>query len=147
MCEKKHPYVSLEIAKWLKEIGFNEPCSHYYINDYQSFKSDGILHKTRLPNDLESDNIFQFVKRCKQPHLLNVPNQSIVAEWLMTNHDIYIDVGLSQFSKPHDLKWMYSIVFLKTLTYSHSKSSYKSPSESLSAAIEYIKENDIINKN
>jgi hypothetical protein len=102
MYEKKHPYVSLEIAKWLKEIGFNEPCSHYYINDYQSFKSDGIL-----PNDLESDNIFQFVKRCKQPHILNAPNQSIVAEWLMTNHDIYIDVGLSQFSKPVVNNWDY----------------------------------------
>ena len=90
----KRIYATFEISLLLRDKGFNEPCSHYYINNYSNFKYDGILRKTSLPNDLESDNILQFVKRSEyQPHLINVPEVWQVIEWLRVNYNIWINIG------------------------------------------------------
>ena len=58
-----------------------------------------------------------------------------VIMWLYEKHGIWIDVSLNQFSKPKDLQWMYSIVFTKDCTYSHSPKSYASPTEAYETAI------------
>lgn len=34
----------------MRELGFDEPCSHYYIVDFQNFKHDGKIHKNSLPD-------------------------------------------------------------------------------------------------
>ncbi len=55
--------------------------------------------------------------------------------WLYEKHGIWIDVTLNQFSKPNDLKWMYSIVFTEERTYSHSQKSFNSPTEAYLSGI------------
>jgi hypothetical protein len=144
MQEIKPTYVTFEQAKLLAEKSFDEFCSHYYINDFQNFKHDGMLHKCGLPNECDSKNIFQYVKRKNQPHLCNAPEQWQIIEWLRVNHGIWVDVSLNQFSKPKDLQWMYSIVFLEDCTYSHSSKSYNSPQEAYSSAFDYILNNNLI---
>ncbi len=84
--------LNFEISKLLKEKGFDEKCSHYYIDNFQNFKHDGELYKTELPQDWQNDNIFQFVKRTKQPHLCNAPSISHVITWLYDKHKIWISV-------------------------------------------------------
>lgn len=105
------------------------------------FKHDGVLYKTSLPNDWNNENIFQFVERTKQPHLCNAPTICQAVMWLYEKHGIWIDVSLNQFSKPKDLQWMYSIVFTKECTYSHSSKSFNSPTEAYEAAIKHTLEN------
>lgn len=91
--KNKDKKVSYEVAKLAKEKGFDEACSHYYILDFSSFKADGILYKTSLPECCNNNsNIFQFVKRKKQLHLANAPTQSVLQYWLRTVHKIDIDV-------------------------------------------------------
>jgi hypothetical protein len=85
--------VSYPLAKLLKEKEFDERCSHYYINDFQNFKHDGKLYKTGLPNNCDSENIFQFVKRNNQPHLCSVPTIGQVIDWIYEKHKIWISVN------------------------------------------------------
>ena len=82
--------VNFEIAKMLKDKRFDEKCSHYYIDNFQNFKHDGNLYKTSLPDNWDNDNILQFVKRTKQPHLCNAPKISEVVMWLYKTHGIWI---------------------------------------------------------
>lgn len=84
--------IDFEIAKPLKEKGFDEKCSHYYIDDFQNFKSDGILHKCGLPDNNKNENILQFVKRKNQPHICNAPTISQVVMWLYKKHNLWISV-------------------------------------------------------
>lgn len=94
-----HKYVTYEIALMLKQKGFDEKCSHYYVTDFQNFKADGILKKTTLPEDLENENIFYFVDRSKQHHLLVAPEIWQVIEWLRLKHNIWISVNISAINK------------------------------------------------
>lgn len=84
--------VTYPLANLLQQKGFNEPCSHYYINDYQNFKHDGNLYKVGLPDGLDRDNIFQYVKRINQPHLCNAPLISDVVMWIYKIYNIWISV-------------------------------------------------------
>lgn len=123
--------VSFPLAKLLKEKGFDEKCSHYYINDFQKFKHDGKLYKTSLPNDWDNDNILQFVKRTKQPHLCNAPTISDVVMWLYKEHKIWISVDPDNDTDT----WFYTI--------SHNKSevvfgNYSGPIEAYEGAIEHV---------
>lgn len=85
--------VLFDTAKLLKEKGFNEPCSHYYIDNFQNIKHDGVLYKTSLPDGCDRENIFQYVRRDKQYHLCNAPKISDVLDWLYEKHYIWIEVS------------------------------------------------------
>ena len=53
MNKEKYPtwLVSLDIAKELKEIGFNEPCHFYYQNDYSEYLKAGDPNKYHIISD------------------------------------------------------------------------------------------------
>lgn len=114
--------VSFEIAKLLKEKGFNEPCRWYM--------EDGV---TLSGSNETNDYLF--------PGYYSAPTIAEVVMWLYEKHGIWIDVSLNQFSKPNDLQWMYSILFTKDCTYSHSQKSFNSPKEAYEAAIIYTLKN------
>ena len=131
--------VKFEIAKLLKEKGFDEKCSHYYINDFQNFKHDGKLYKTSLPNDWDNENIFQYVKRTNQPHLCNTPTIAEVVMWLYEKHGIWTVVNVnimgSWYFEHFDLKEKRNAQFKPTDTH------YDSSTEAYSQAILYTLKN------
>ena len=61
-----------------------------------------------------------------------------ICEWLRVVHGIWVNADLNQFSKPDDLQWFYSIIFLKTCIYTNAKEHYNTPQEAYSAAFDYI---------
>ena len=85
-------HVNFETAKLLKEKGFNEKCSHYYVLDFQNFKATGILKKAGTPDDNPNSNLLYFVTREGQPHLVNAPTIDEVKWWFYKTHDIWISV-------------------------------------------------------
>ena len=148
-------HIDFKIAKLLKEKGFDEKCSHYYIDDFQNFKSDGILHKCGLPDNNKNENILQFVKRKNQPHLCNAPTISQVVMWLYEKHGIWISVDRVIIGSD-EWEYCYSISYLpkefenakRRSTHLMTKESFKetpgsyvgawdTPTEAYSEAIEY----------
>lgn len=127
-------HVTYPLANLLQQKGFNEPCSHYYINDYQNFKHDGKLYKVGLPDDLDRDNIFQYVKRTNQPHLCNAPLISDVVMWIYKNYNIWINVF------KHDKNEFYWSIDTDEQEFT-SDDSFKLPTESYEDAIKYILKN------
>jgi hypothetical protein len=127
-------YATFEQAKWLKEIGFNEKCSHYYIDNFQNFKHDGTLYKCGLPDKNENKNLFQFVTRKNQPHLCNAPEQWQVVEWLRVNHGIWI--GITLYIIPYGT--FYSANVQNNDNKHTSFSGHSNPQEAYSAAFDYI---------
>ena len=129
-----HQYVTYEIAKLLKEIGFAEKCSHYYVTDFQNFKADGLLKKTTLPEDIENDNVFYFVDRSRQHHLLVAPEIWQVVEWLRVKHAIWISCDYMD----ELLNFYWTITDIKTNTDELGTFNCDTPEEAYLAAITYI---------
>lgn len=80
-------YVSLEIAKLLKEAGFDWPCSHAICCDsthYPNLKEGDILEY----NYLECSELIEE----KKPHMLLCPTLDIAQRWLREVKGIYICV-------------------------------------------------------
>ena len=72
-------YVSFEVAKLLKEKGFDEPCSHFYRFD----KPDTIYTGTSYRNSEIGD---------KQSKVYNTCTQALAMKWLREVHDIDISI-------------------------------------------------------
>jgi hypothetical protein len=127
--------VDFNIAKWLKEKGFNDPCSHYYIDD---FKHDGILYKWGFLHGEEHKNVFQFVSRKNEFYLCNAPEQWQVVEWLRVNHGIWIEVIET------DLFQKYFFQIKRKDNTRLKNGDFNSPQESYLSAFNYIKNNNLI---
>lgn len=101
--------VSFDTAKLAKEKGFNEPCSHYYVLNFRNFKADGVLHKVGLPDECDSSNIYQFVKRGSgQPHLAGAPTQSSLQKWLREVHNVVVIIDLGPLSEKYSYEIYYN---------------------------------------
>lgn len=141
-------YVTFKQAKLLKEKGFDEACSHYYINDFQNFKHDGILYKCGLPDSEKHKNTFQFVRRKNQLHICNAPEHWQVVNWLLINHNIWVtaDVDCRDFFDANLLFFFRICDIGENLKciYSSTEKYYKTPKEAYSAAFDYILNNKII---
>jgi len=72
----------------MRDLGFDEPCSHYYIVDFQNFKHDGELHKNSLPDGLDRENIFQFYTLKNRPHLSSAPTFHQSIKWFREKYGI-----------------------------------------------------------
>jgi hypothetical protein len=134
--EIKPEYVTFEQSKLLKEKEFDEACTQFY-------REDEKLEFVQYYDSAAKNSVFNledtwFSGRKEFKPIAAAPEQHIVVEWLRIKHNIWVDVSIDQFSKPKNLQWMYSIVFLKDCTYSHSPKSYNSPQEAYSAAFDYI---------
>jgi hypothetical protein len=128
--------VKFELAKLLKEKGFDEKCSHYYIDNFQNFKHDGKLYKTGLPNDWDNDNILQFVKRTNQPHLCNAPTIAEVAMWLYEKHGVWITItSISQES------WQCHMTKKGDSLGKYYLEDFNSPTKAYQDAIDYVLKN------
>jgi len=142
-------HITFELAKLLKEKGFNEKCSHYYIDNFMNFKHDNRLYKTALPSSIENENILQFVERSKQPHLCTAPTISQVLDWFYKTHSIWISVHLEncrgylgfdfnfEFTYDHERTYLEQEIQLKKL----GETVFDSPTEAYFASFDYILKN------
>jgi hypothetical protein len=132
--------IKYEIAKLIKEKGFDEECSHAY----KEVETPVLyVHQDKKYNNSFKKEWQNTVR--KNSHMDNAiinrysaPTIAEVVMWIYEKHGIWIDVSLNQFSKPKDLQWMYSIVFIENCTYSHSPKSYNTPTEAYESAIVYV---------
>lgn len=158
--------VNFETAKLLKKKGFDKnTISRYYewknksrMPDFSlPFYKNSMLFKDKeLVSSVSynTKNEDGYTENHKQVSCINWNNKSDaiynvysaptiveVVMWLYEKHEIWVDVSLSQFSKPNNLSWMYSIVFTKDCTYSHSPKAHNSPREAYQEAINYTLKN------
>ena len=78
-------YVSFEIAKLLKEKGFDIPCRQAYFN-----------------GSLVDYTLYGFC----DGELLNCPSQSLAIKWLREVHNIYIDILTYTTGKNIQFRWV-----------------------------------------
>lgn len=86
--------VSLEIAKILKEKGFNEDTDFIY---YYYEEDDGWCYERLLP-----DEMFDSEK------MLHCPTHQMVMKWLRQTYEIQIDIESAFWSLLSSQKWRYA---------------------------------------
>ena len=87
-------YVSFEVAKLLKEKGFNIPVYHSIRKVYKDERPDTSIWRSDRPenyNDIEEGNNHYCSYSC--------PTLQMAMKWLREEHNVYIDIcTLSQLS-------------------------------------------------
>jgi hypothetical protein len=122
-------FVSFEIAKKLKEKGFNEPCRNAvnrfgcsYLNGWCEYLDD-------------RDNEFITQKDLKDDCYL-LPTISQVLKWLRDNKNIYVTIDVE-----HENWFEYKIVQLQKHTRCNSTTVYATYDIARLAGIEYVLDN------
>lgn len=147
-------YVTFEIAKLLKEKGFNEPCDDYYTSK-ELLNSDGygdtIFEQGFNSHDYEKMLKFDysdFNKKQKEDYIL-CPLISDVVDWLSEKHGIWINVEPECYGE----NWYVKLMCCSQKTWENlelrsmiNKATFsldeeKSPKEAYLAAIEYTLKN------
>lgn len=113
--------VTFELAKLLKEKGFNGKCKKYYNPDCNSVL---IRNKTSI--------------LCKT-YRIQAPTIATVIMWLYEEHGIWIEVRFLEAFKTFYFE-LTNVNNLKGIT-SKGENHFNSPSEAYSAAIEYTLNN------
>lgn len=125
----KEAYVSFEVAKLLKEKGFNEYCLKNY------WSSDKELHdwKWELSYNRNSDGNNN-TKDC------SAPTQAMAMKWLREVHNICIDIVSIWNLK----RWEYQVFIITPSTAAHpyvDNTLYMGYEEAIDAALKYVLEN------
>jgi hypothetical protein len=115
--------VTYEIAKWLKEKGFDVDCRSKFLR--------GEIEYNGIHNPFFAEPKEDIVER---------PEQWQVVEWLRVNHGIWISV--QQDVNKYD-------AYIKNKKYDRTKvqhvtNQFNSPQEAYSTAFDYIKDNNLI---
>ena len=115
----KEDYVSYEVAKLLKEKGFNEPCYTCYIDDNEISRCDYLSTNFEL-----IDNAF------------SAPTLQMAMKWLR-NKGIYIQIRRNVNT------YLYGAIMLKdgSDTYATIPSELETYEEAIEAALKYALEN------
>lgn len=126
-------YVSLEIAKLLKEKGFNEKCSSWY-----STKGSQYYDIDSYEADLDG-----ITKLC------SCPTQQMAMRWLREVHNIYINLDIHWLCFANSKGWMYvieiilenGVEFVDCKGDESDKTFYLTYEQAVEAAIKYCLEN------
>lgn len=127
----KEAYVSYEVAKLLKEKGFDEPCRSYFISDSDEYRKCTV-------------NITS--KNCISGQILR-PTHQMACAWLREVHGIH--VSAIPCAKPQRIiVWQQNIINLKPikeggmfLQLEPHRKDYNSYEEAVEAALKYVLEN------
>ena len=95
---KQEDYVSFEVAKLLKEKGYDEFCNAYYHND-----NDKAYKK--LTDDERFESCWQIESFSNKDNKYRdaAPSLAQAAKWLREEHNIHVDVGVAgDFSNDAD---------------------------------------------
>jgi hypothetical protein len=113
--------VSLEIAKILKEEGFNWPCDFFYAKLYDIvISTDDTTYSKVVYENLEEGDIL-------------VPSLWDAYKWLREKHNIFVNVICNSTNE-----WYYSISIFNSIAcviLKHSENSYKTYEEALESGI------------
>jgi len=130
----KKEFVTFKQAKTLRKKGFTKEngyaCQFGWINYMESF--------TGATNDPEND-LGYALDKLGNSHLIEMPEQWQVIEWLRTRHNIFISAHLDTIFN----KGKYTVLLHNTITLEHISisnkihSGYNLPQEALWAGIEY----------
>jgi hypothetical protein len=149
-------YVEFDQAKWLKEIGFDEECTRFFVKP--NCKVFGIdEHGRYYPIKNKSKELY-IVGNVATQNFKNVilaPEHWQVVEWLRVHKGIWVSVDWITRVKPfnsgfychlrgtlHKLNEDNFIVINNTLDPGYEI--FNSPKEAYSASFDYIKENKLI---
>lgn len=119
-------YVSYEIAKLLKEKGFNEPCFYYY--------KDKVLMFSPI---LKGRNSYQ-------TDTYSAPTHQMAMKWLRKKYNIYISIQ-PDFPSDKDYKmcwcWSASILFENCISTTGYQCYIETYEDAVEASLKYCLEN------
>ncbi len=162
--EIKPTYVSFNIAKWLKEKGFNLLLPHYYFEDGE-FKEHSLTGTNGYYGEEYEFELEEFYKNWNDNFLtkkngnrcfgcskddgyfetFSAPEQWQVCEWLRVNHSIWV----SCYPTSNPLKCQFRIYkndngVMGQVYDDYMGKEFNLPQEAYSAAFDYIKQNNLI---
>ena len=117
-------YVSYEVAKLLKEKGFDEPCQKCY---YVSTKNIEDVHNGR--NTILSS------------FFISCPTHQMTMKWLREVHKINIDIKSRWKLNPYKLDYYYFVLHYKNVPSDSFIIKFDSYEEAVEAALKYTLEN------
>lgn len=119
-------YVSFEVAKLLKEKGFDEPCNHYYF--YKKLKEVNYYNKN-------SDELYP-----KEGEYCTAPTHQMALKWLREVHKICIVV----YPFTHRERGTYTsdiCTVTMTMEEGHLRGIWDSYEEAVEESLKYVLEN------
>ena len=129
-------FVCFEIAKKLKDKGFNKPCVAYYIPDCSKlyFNAAILLKKSTVEDCLFSNNTTPIGYVCST--FIDAPIIPQVLKWLREEKKIYVTVNVERED------WFeYKIVQLIKNTRCTGNHVYETYDDAILAGIEYVIDN------
>ena len=132
-------YVSFEVAKLLKDKGFNEATNRYYNAQYDGIRTVSDTFMTYWNNE-------DHMKALMMEGAIAIPTHQMVCKWLREVHNIMIEIYLPHEYKNEDEElwngtYCYELYSLKT---GHSvywdEKEFNSYEEAIEEAIKYILE-------
>ena len=134
-------YVSFDVAKLLKEKGFNELCRCVY-------SPEGVFHKSNRTN------IYDYYDNALLDEVGNsdyflAPTQALVMKWLREVHNIHINLDIHWLYFANSKGWMYvierilenGVEYIDSKGDENDKTFYSTYEEAAEAAIKYCLEN------
>ena len=116
-------YVSFEVAKLLKEKGFNEPC-------YTCYLSKELSHYDYLSTNFELIN-----------DVISAPTLQMVMKWMREVHKIYIDISPTYSEGEKTIHFMWQIFDSNYDVIGDCEIFYDKYETTCEAAIKYCLEN------
>lgn len=120
--------VNLEIAKLLKEKGFNEPCDRFIRLDNLDILNFSDGTKYVYPG---FKNVKEYIKVLDETMLL-APTIAEVVSWIYKEHNYWISVLLSDYTFDH------SVYHLPPMMLDYWKYDFKTPEEAYIDAIVHV---------
>ena len=79
-------YISFEVAKLLRDKGFDAKCKYYYIQTKEMFEID-----TRYHTSLTTQELLDLQSIGEKEDRYAAPTQAIAMKWLRIEHNIHIE--------------------------------------------------------
>lgn len=131
----KHLFVPYELAKALKELGFDEYCLTYWFND----NVEWLLYPETQPiSGLSLKGFKNSFKRIKDSNSVTAPTHQQVVDWFREKYDFHIIILPL---KEEDITYYYCYGDTNGLAIALKDSYYEALNAAIDAAIDIVKQN------
>ncbi|MBO7733174.1 MAG: hypothetical protein J6S67_11490 [Methanobrevibacter sp.] len=120
-------YISFEIAKLLKEKGFDEPCRTYYQDE-------------KFVDDV-CTQYYQWNNKSPFGHI-SAPTHQMVNKWIRKTYNIYIDVILLD-KEDGDYGYVIQDIITRKYINTSNNNSYEFPEKAFEEALKFLFKNVI----